>query len=74
MSRYCRNFTALSSFFDVKKQKPKTNLGKSFLFLTTLSAAHLFTIRGKRKRAKNLKIALGTRLLFLNLPPKSKHR
>ena len=27
---YCRNFTALSSFFDVKKQRPKTNLEKFY--------------------------------------------
>ena len=29
---YCRNFTALSSFFDVKKQRPKTNLEKFYQF------------------------------------------
>ena len=27
---YCRNFTVLSSFFDVKKQRPKTNLEKCY--------------------------------------------
>ena len=27
---YCCNFTVLSSFFDVKKQRPKTNFGKYF--------------------------------------------
>ena len=27
---YCSNFTALSSFFDFKKQRPKTNLEKSY--------------------------------------------
>ena len=30
MSRYCVNFTALSSFFDVKKQRPKINLEKCY--------------------------------------------
>ena len=30
MSRYCLNFTALSSFFYVKKQRPKTNLEKCY--------------------------------------------
>ena len=29
-SRFCRNFTALSSFSDVKKQRPKTNLEKCY--------------------------------------------
>ena len=29
---YCRNFTALSSFFDVKKQRPKANLEKFYQF------------------------------------------
>ena len=27
---YCLNFTALSSFFDVKKQRPTTNLEKCY--------------------------------------------
>ena len=27
---YCRNFTVLSSFFDVKKQRPTMNLEKSY--------------------------------------------
>ena len=27
---YCRNFTVLSSFFDVKKQRPKTNFEKCY--------------------------------------------
>ena len=30
VSMYCRNFIALSSFFDVKKQRPKTNLEKFY--------------------------------------------
>ena len=30
MSRYCRNFTALSSFFDLKKQRPNANLEKFY--------------------------------------------
>ena len=27
---YCRNFTVFSFFFDVKKQKPKTNFEKCY--------------------------------------------
>ena len=34
ISRYCPNFTALSSFFNVKKQRPKTNLEKFFSLVT----------------------------------------
>ena len=30
ISKYRRNFTVLSSFFDVKKQRPKTNLEKCY--------------------------------------------
>ena len=30
MPRYCPNFTTLSSFFDVKKQRPTTNLEKCY--------------------------------------------
>ena len=30
ISMYCRNFTVLSSFFDVKKQRPTMNLEKCY--------------------------------------------
>ena len=30
MSRYCRNFTALSSFLDVKNQRPNANLEECY--------------------------------------------
>ena len=29
---YCRNFTVLSSFFDVKKQRPTMNLEKCYQY------------------------------------------
>ena len=34
---YCRNFTVLSSFFDVKKQRPTMNLEKSSQFNIEIS-------------------------------------
>ena len=33
---YCRNFTVLSSFFDVKKQRPTMNLEKSSQFCVNI--------------------------------------
>ena len=35
--KYCRNFTALTFFFNFKKDKPKTNLEKRYQYSVTLT-------------------------------------
>ena len=41
---YCRNFTVLSSFFDVKKQRPTMNLENSLNIETSLDLKVYFSL------------------------------
>ena len=41
---YCRNFTVLSSFFDVKKQRPTMNLKKCYEFSVNIEISLDFEV------------------------------